>query len=235
MEIVEEVADTKVEYLRGKKIGINYDLIKPCNTLVKASLEQAMKRLEEGGAELVEVELSHLRYSISTYYIVATSEASSNLARFDGIHYGFRNSAKGNLEKTYKNSRSEGFGAEVKKRILLGTYSLSSGYFDAYYKKACKIRRLIYCDFQEAFKLCDVILTPVCATTANPLGFAMKDPIKMYTKDFFTIPVNLSGLPGLALPFGKGENNLPTGFQLIGKAFAEKHLLQIARAFELTH
>ena len=233
MNVVEEVANTKPEYLVGKKIGINYSLIEACDPQVKKSLDQAINQLQLAGVELVDIDLAHLKYAVSTYYIVATSEASSNLARYDGIHYGLRAGSEGNLEQSYKNSRSRGFGAEVKRRILLGTYSLSSGYFDAYYKKACKVRRLIYCDFRQAFNACDAVLLPVGSSTASPLGDAIKDPVKMYMNDLYTIPVNLAGFPGLAIPFGKGENSLPTGFQLVGKAFSEQHLLQMGRAFEL--
>lgn len=233
MEMVEEVSNTKVEYLKGKKIGVNYEFIEACDPLVKTSLKKAIEQFKTGGSEFIEVDLEHFKYSVSAYYIVATSEASSNLARFDGIHYGFRDSCEGGAEQIYRSSRSKGLGNEVKKRILLGTYSLSSGYYNAYYKKACQVRRLIHNDFQQAFKVCDVILSPVCASTAFPLGKSGKDPIKTYVSDLYTIPINLAGLPGLALPFGKGENGLPTGFQLIGEAFGEKKLLQMGRAFEL--
>ena len=232
MQLVEDIMQTKLEYLKGKKIGICYDFIEACNPQVKSSLQRAIEQFEAAGVEFVEVDLEYLKHAVSAYYIVATSEASSNLARYDGILYGLRVSSKGDLHQTYKNSRSQGFNDEVKRRILLGTYSLSSGYVDAYYKKACKVRRLIYNDFQQAFQNCDAIFSPVCASTALPVGQALKDPVKMYMNDLYTVPVNLAGLPGLALPFGSGENDLPTGFQLIGKSFGEKKILQIGRAFE---
>ena len=235
MNIVENVSHTRVEYLKGKKIGVSYELIETCHSLVQASLKKAMELLKQAGSEFIEVPLKHLKYTISIYYIIACSEASSNLARFDGIHYGLRDFVKADLGKTYKNSRSKGFGDEVKKRILIGTYALSSGYYDAYYKKACLIRRLIYNDFQQAFKVCDAILAPVNPSTAPPIGEVIKNPVNIYKTDFYTAPVNLAGLPGLALPFGQGENNLPTGFQLIGKPFNEKDLLKMGRAFELTY
>ena len=232
MNLVQDVIGTKVEYLKGKKIGINYNFIEACDPKVKSSVEQAIKLFQRAGAKFIEVDLPHLKYSVSVYYIIATSEASANLARYDGIHYGFRDTCEDDLEQTYKNSRSKGFGTEVKKRILLGAYSLSSGYADAYYKKACKVRMLIYQNFQDAFELCDAILSPISSSTAPLLGAVINDPMKMYFNDLYTIPINLAGLPALALPYGRGENDLPTGFQLIGKAFGEKDLLQIGKAFE---
>ena len=233
MNLVDGLSKIKAEHLKGKKIGFNESFIENCEPKVTRALKEAIEVLRKAGAELVEVDLPHLKYAVSAYYIVATSEASSNLARFDGIHYGLRRQRQGNLEQTYKDSRAEGFGGEVKKRILLGTYSLSSGYYDAYYKKACQVRRLIYQDFERAFKKCDVIFSPVCSSTAPLLEEATKDSLKMYMSDLYTIPVNLAGLPGLALPFGEGEHGLPTGFQFIGNVFAEKDLLEVGRAFEL--
>ena len=234
MDIVGEVTGTTVEYLKGKRIGVVCDdLIENLGGEVKASLGRAMERFQAAGAELVEVDLGHLKYSVSVYYIVSTCEASSNLARFDGIHYGFSDPGEGKLEQTYKNTRSKGLGDEVKRRILLGTYALSSGYSEAYYKKACQVRRLIYDDFQQALKICDGILLPVCASTAFPLAGTELGPVERYRNDLYTVPVSLAGLPGLALPFGTGENQLPTGFQLVGKAFGEKDLLCMGRAFEL--
>ncbi|MCY4644245.1 MAG: Asp-tRNA(Asn)/Glu-tRNA(Gln) amidotransferase subunit GatA [Bacteriovoracales bacterium] len=235
MSIAQDVHQTPPEHLKGKKIGVYAPFIDACKPLVKSSLEKALKHCEEAGAKIVTIDLRHLKYAISTYYIISTSEASSNLARFDGIHYGLRESDGQGLEQTYQKSRSRGFGNEVKRRILLGTYSLSAGYYDAYYKKACQMRRLIFDDFQSAFKSCDVIFSPVCASTAFPVDMSQKSPTEMYINDFYTVPIALAGLPGLALPYGKGENDLPTGFQLIGKPFGEKELLKIGRALELTY
>ena len=200
MHLAQKVFTTPPEYLAGKKIGISDSLMQDCAPLVKKSLMQALQQFSQNGATLVEVELKHLKYSVSSYYIVATSEASSNLARFDGIHYGLRScgahdSQQTSLEATYRQSRSQGFGAEVKRRILLGTYALSAGHYDAYYKKACQVRRLISRDFQQAFACCDAIFSPVCATTAPRLGECVQNPIKMYTNDLYTIPANLAGLP----------------------------------------
>lgn len=230
---VEKLLKITPAYLKGKKIGVAQEFIEACDPLVKEQLLKALDLLKKSGCEVVDVDLKHLKYSVSTYYIIATCEASSNLARYDGIHYGARISAHGDLAESYKASRGFGFGEEVKKRIMLGTFALSSGYYDAYYTKACKVRRLIKNDFDEAFKKCDVIFSPVCSSTAFSLGSSLKDPIKMYMNDLYTIPVNLAGLPALALPFGLGENALPTGPQFIGKYLNDDELLALGRAFEL--
>lgn len=234
MKIIEEMIKLDEKYLKGKRIGFSQELNNGCRADVKAELEKALAHLKSKGAELVEVSLPHLKYCVSSYYIIATCEASSNLARYDGIHYGFRKSHKGDIEDTYIESRSLGFGEEVKRRILLGTFSLSSGYYDAYYAQACKVRRLIYNDYQEAFKKCDVIFSPVCATTAFDLGAGPSDPVQMYMNDLYTIPVNLAGLPGIALPFGKGQDGMPTGFQFIGQRFKDEELLKMGHAFEVS-
>jgi aspartyl-tRNA(Asn)/glutamyl-tRNA(Gln) amidotransferase subunit A len=234
MKIVEQLLSIKPEYLKGKKIGVARELIDGCSSDIKSELTKALDHLKSLGAVIVEIQLPNLKYCVSAYYVIATCEASSNLSRYDGIHYGLRKAHKGNLEDTYIESRSYGFGDEVKRRILLGTFSLSSGYYDAFYSKACKVRRLIYNDFINAFNSCDVVFSPVCATTAFDIGVGPSDPVQMYMNDLYTIPANLAGLPGLALPFGKGSDGMPTGFQLIGKQFGDEELLKIGHAFDLS-
>jgi len=171
--------------------------------------------------------LPYTEYSVAVYYVVAISEASSNLARFDGVRFGARLASNGTLFEMYKKTRSL-FGEEVKRRILLGTFALSSGYYDAYYKKACQVRRLIKQDFDEAFRKVDVVLAPVSPTTAYKIGEKISDPLQMYLNDIFTIPVNLAGLPGISIPVGRDAKNLPIGVQFIGKPFAEEEILSLA-------
>ncbi len=233
MKLVEDLLNLSETYIKGKKIGLSKDLIEGCANDVKTELNKALEQLKKAGAEFVDVSLPNLKHCVPAYYVIATCEASSNLSRYDGIHFGLRKSHKGNLEDTYIESRSYGFGDEVKKRIILGTFSLSSGYYDAYYTKACKVRRLIFNDFIESFKKCDMIFSPVCATTAFDLGVGPKDPVQMYMNDLYTIPANLAGLPALALPFGKGLDGMPTGFQLIGKQFGDIDLLKFGHAFDI--
>ncbi|MGZ3809302.1 MAG: amidase family protein, partial [Bacteriovorax sp.] len=234
MKLVDELLKLNETHIKGKKIGVSKELIDGCASDVKAELNKALEHLKKLGAELVDVSLPNLKHCVPAYYIIATCEASSNLSRYDGIHFGLRKAHKGNLEDTYIESRSYGFGEEVKKRILLGTFSLSSGYYDAYYAKACKVRRLIYNDFIESFKKCDLIFSPVCATTAFDIGVGPSDPVQMYMNDLYTIPANLAGLPAIALPFGKGSDGMPSGFQLIGKQFADADLLKFGHAFDVS-
>lgn len=201
------------------------------------AVQDAASWLEKKGAKLVPVSLPHTRYSVAVYYVVAVCEASSNLARFDGVRYGSRPRAAmeaSSLEEFYKRSRAA-FGAEVKRRIILGTFALSSGYYDAYYKRACQVRRLVQRDFEEAFKLCDVIASPVAATTAFKLGEKSSNPLEMYLNDIFTIPANLAGIPALSVPCGKDAQGLPIGLQLAAPAFEEARLLSVAGAFERGH
>lgn len=198
---------------------------------VKKSVLDGVKWLESQGAIVEEVSLPNSEYSIATYYVIASAEASSNLSRFDGIRYGYRSENATNLEEIYKKTRGEGFGAEVKRRIMLGTYVLSSGYYDAYYKKAQKIRTLIKEDFDNVFKEYDVIIGPTVPTVAFNIGEEIGDPLTMYANDLLTIPVNMAGLPGLSIPCGfKGKR--PIGMQLIGKPFAESTLYNVAYNFE---
>ena len=187
--------------------------------------------MKEQGATFVEVSLPNSGYAVPTYYIIAPCEASSNLARYDGIRYGLRTDNPENLEELYKNSRAEGFGDEVKRRILIGTYALSSGYYDAYYQKAQKVRKVIKQDFIKAFEEVDLILGPTTPTPAYKIGNMSNNPVKMYLGDIFTIPANLAGLPGMSLPVGF-VNNLPVGMQLIGKHFSESLLLNTAHIYQ---
>ncbi|AQP52924.1 aspartyl/glutamyl-tRNA amidotransferase subunit A [Vagococcus penaei] len=198
---------------------------------VKAAVEQAAKTYEALGATIKEISLPYSKYGVEVYYIIASSEASSNLQRFDGIRYGYRSENVKNLDDVYVNSRSEGFGAEVKRRIMLGSFSLSSGYYDAYFKKAGQVRTLIINDFKQAFKEVDLILGPVSPTVAFDFGADSEDPVTAYMRDILTIPVNLAGLPGMSLPCGFSEG-LPIGLQLIGDYFEEEKMYQAAYAFE---
>jgi aspartyl-tRNA(Asn)/glutamyl-tRNA(Gln) amidotransferase subunit A len=190
-----------------------------------------LKQYESMGATTREISLPHSSYAIACYYIVATAEASANLARYDGVRYGLRERAEDNVELNEK-TRERGFGAEVKRRIMLGTFALSAGYYDAYYLKAMKVRTLIRRDFERAFENCDVIVTPVAPTTAFRLGEKMSDPLTMYLSDIFTISVNLAGLPGLSMPCGYDANNLPIGMQIIGPQFSEEMVLRVGDALE---
>jgi aspartyl-tRNA(Asn)/glutamyl-tRNA(Gln) amidotransferase subunit A len=181
---------------------------------------------------MIEVSLPHTDYAVAVYYIVATAEASANLARFDGIRYGHRSPSAENLADVYRKSRAEGFGSEVKRRIMLGTYVLSSGYYDAYYLKALKVRTLICRDFESAFSKVDALVTPTTPTAAFKIGEKIDDPLSMYLSDIFTISTNLAGLPGLVVPCGKTSSGLPIGLQLLGPHFAEQMLLKIGARFE---
>lgn len=202
---------------------------------VEAMIERAKAVYAEAGAELVEIDLPHTDYGIPVYYIVATAEASSNLARYDGIHYGHRSSSTDDLVELYAASRSEGFGDEVKRRIMLGTYALSSGYYDAYYNRALKVRRLIRNDFDQAFEKCDAVLCPTVPSPAFKIGAKTDDPLAMYLNDIYTVNAPLAGLPALSMPGGMDTSEgraLPIGLQLIGRPFDEARLLRIARVFE---
>ena len=198
---------------------------------IEEAVKTAIKKLESLGAIPVEISLPHTEYAVATYYVLATSEASSNLARYDGVKYGFRADGK-DLMEMYMNTRAQGFGAEVKRRIMLGTYALSSGYYDAYYKKAQQARTLIKMDFEKAFSSVDMIVTPTSPTAAFKLGEKTEDPLQMYLSDIFTISVNLAGIPAISIPCGFTSNNLPIGLQIIGKHFGEESILKAAYAYE---
>lgn len=217
--------------IRGMKIGVPKEyFIEGIRSEVKEVVLEAIEKLKELGAEIVEVSLPHTKYAVPTYYVLAPAEASSNLARFDGVRYGYRSSEASNIEDLYINSRSEGFGDEVKRRIMIGTYVLSAGFYDAYFKKAQKVRRLIQEDFQRVFETVDVIVAPVAPSTAFQLS-EQKTPIELYLEDVFTIPANLAGIPALSVPAGMA-GGLPVGIQFLGKAFHEGELLQVGSAFE---
>ena len=222
-----------VEDVKGMRIGIPNDYLGDgLDEEVKAAVLKAAADLEGKGAVVERFDLSLVEYAIPTYYTIAAAEASSNLERFDGIKYGYRTEAYAGLHSMYKKSRSEGFGEEVKRRIMLGSFVLSSGYYDAYYLKALRVKALIKKAFDEAFAKYDVILGPVAPTTAPELGYSLLDPIRMYLGDIYTIAVNLAGLPGISLPCGIDKNGLPIGLQLIGDCFQEKKLIQTAYTYE---
>ncbi len=220
--------------LKGLRIGVPKEyFIDGCDPEVMASVRKAIDMCANAGAEVKEISLPHTEYAIAVYYICATAEASANLARFDGIRYGFRKvGPEATLQSLYDRSRTDGFGKEVKRRIILGTYVLSSGYYDAYYNRALKARTLIRNDFQKAFTDCDVIMTPVAPTAAYKLNSTVNDPLKAYLGDIFTVPANLAGICGISVPCGKTSENLPVGLQLLGPAFGEVELLRAAAACE---
>ncbi len=219
--------------LQGMKIGLPKEyFIAGIEEEVKKKVITATKVIQELGAQIEEISLPHTKYAVATYYLIATAEASSNLARYDGVGYGYRTKEMTNLIDMYKRSRQEGFGDEVKRRIMLGTYVLSKGYHDDYYGKAQRVRTLIKNDFDKAFKDFDAIITPTSPTVAFNLGEKIEDPLKMYLSDVFTISANLAGIPGISIPCGFNKNSLPIGLQILGKPFDEKTILRIAYAYE---
>ncbi len=219
--------------VKGKKIGLPQEyFIDGLDADVKQAVEAAIVTYRELGAEIVEVNLPHTDYAVACYYLIATAEASSNLARYDGVRFGVRKDAGEGLIGMYQQTRAAGFGDEVKRRIMLGTYALSSGYYDAYYLKAQKVRTLIRQDFLAAFEKVDLLLTPVAPTPAFKIGEKVNDPLQMYLSDIFTISTNLAGTCGISLPCGLSSEGLPIGLQLLGKPFAEAEILQTAWAFE---
>ena len=224
-----------VDDVKGMKIGIPRDYLgEGLDPEVKEAILAAAKTLEEKGAIVEEFDLSLVEYAIPAYYVIAAAEASSNLARFDGVKYGYRTKEYEGLHNMYKKSRSEGFGPEVKRRIMLGSFVLSSGYYDAYYLKALRTKALIKQAFAKAFAKYDVILGPAAPTTAPKLGESLSDPLKMYLGDVYTVSVNLAGLPGISVPCGVDSKGLPIGLQLIGDCFKEKNIIRAAYSFEQT-
>lgn len=224
-----------VDDVKGMKIGIPRDYLgEGLDPEVKEAILAAAKTLEEKGAIVEEFDLSLVEYAIPAYYVIAAAEASSNLARFDGVKYGYRTKEYEGLHNMYKKSRSEGFGPEVKRRIMLGSFVLSSGYYDAYYLKALRTKALIKQAFDKAFEKYDVILGPAAPTTAPKLGESLSDPLKMYLGDVYTVSVNLAGLPGISLPCGLDSKGLPIGLQMIGDCFKEKNIIRAAYAYEQT-
>ncbi len=224
-----EKLDEPVEKL---KIAIVPQFNAGAENQVQKSIADAIDMYKKLGADIIEINMPHLDYAIAAYYIIATAEASSNLARYDGVHYGHRTENPQDYIEVYSKSRAEAFGKEVKRRIMLGTYALSSGYYDAYYLKALKVRNLIRGDFTSAFEKCDCIIMPVSPTTAFKLGEKINDPLTMYLSDIYTIAANLAGIPAISIPCGFDKDNLPIGLQILAPAFAEEKLLRIARMYE---
>ncbi len=219
--------------VKGLKIGVPKEFFgEGINSEVKEALEKSIDNYKELGAEIEEFSLDIAQYALATYYIIACAEASSNLGRFDGIRYGYRTKEYKNLKELYKKSRSEGFGSEVKRRIILGTYVLSSGYYDAYYKKAQQVRTLVMKKFNDAFEKYDVILTPTSPTVAFDIGSKTNNPLEMYLSDICTVSVNIAGLPGISIPCGIDSQGMPIGLQLIGNKFCEETILNAAYTFE---
>ncbi len=214
------------------KIGVVQKFYEGASDEVVKNVKQALEVYKSLGAEIVDIEMPYFDYSVAAYYVIATAEASSNLAKYDGVHYGHRTENPENYIDVYSKSREEGFGEEVKRRIMLGTYALSSGYYDAYYKKALKVRNLIRQDFNNAFEKCDCIMMPVSPTTAFKIGEKTDDPLQMYLSDIYTIGVNLAGVPGISVPCGFDSQQLPVGLQIIGPAFEEAKLLRVAKMYE---
>ncbi|MFV2029784.1 Asp-tRNA(Asn)/Glu-tRNA(Gln) amidotransferase subunit GatA [Neisseria sp. S1] len=220
--------------LKGLKVGLPKEYFGANNSAdVQTALQNIIDLLQAQGAEMVEVSLPQTELSIPAYYVLASAEASTNLSRYDGVRYGHRAAQFGDLEEMYSNTRAEGFGSEVKRRIMMGTYVLSHGYYDAYYLKAQKLRRLVANDFQTALQQCDIILGPVAPTAAPKLGSDINDPVQMYLSDVYTIALNLAGLPGMSLPAGFSSDGLPVGVQLIGNYFTEAKLLGVAHQIQL--
>ena len=219
--------------LKGKKIGVPRDLFGAgLDDEVKNAVENSIENYRRLGAEIVDIKLPYAKYGLAVYYVLSPAEASSNLARFDGVRYGFRAENARDLREMYRRTREEGFGAEVKRRIMLGTYVLSSGYYDAYYAKAQKVRTLLKQDYKKAFAVCDVILTPTAPSTAFKIGEKSDDPIAMYLSDIYTVSANLVGAPGISVPCGLSAAGLPIGLQLIGQNWSESLLLNLAHTYE---
>ncbi len=220
--------------VKGVRIGVPKEYFgEGLNAEVRANVEGVIGRLADEGAEILDVSLPHLSGAIATYYVIATSEASSNLARYDGVKYGYRTAEPADLLELYRRTRSEGYGDEVKRRILLGTYALSSGYYDAFYGKAQQVRALIADDFRNAFETVDAIVTPTTPTTAFRIGEMVDDPLAMYLQDIYTVSANLAAIPGISVPAGDAGDGLPTGLQVLGPQFGEATILRVARAVEI--
>lgn len=233
---VENYSKTLNKDIKGMKVGIIKELLaEGVSEDVRKSFEQAVETYKALGAEIKEISLPHIKYSIGIYYIIATAEASSNLARFDGVKYGYRTKDAKNLLEMYTKTRAEGFGDEVKRRIMLGTYALSSGYYDAYYKKAQQMRTLIKEDFDKAFEQVDILISPACPNTAFDLGSKTEDPLSMYLTDIATISANLAGIPGLSVPAGFDKDGMPIGLQVLSPVLTESRLFNAAYRFEQEH
>lgn len=222
------------EGIKGIRVGIprEYRSANGCDIEVAAAVENAARTIKELGAECIDISLPHTEYCVAAYYVIATSEASSNLARYDGVKYGYRDKDKNALIEMYRSTRSKGFGAEVKRRILLGTYSLSTGYYDAYFIKASQVRTLIMEDFKKAFNNCDVIFSPVAPTPAFKIGEKLNDPLYMFLSDIFTLSPNMAGIPAMSIPCGFSKKGLPIGLQIMAKHMNEEMLFKVAYNFE---
>jgi aspartyl-tRNA(Asn)/glutamyl-tRNA(Gln) amidotransferase subunit A len=230
---VPEYAAELEKGVRGLKLGVAKEYLgEGLDPEVRGAVESAIDRLRHLGCEIVPISLPHTSYAIPTYYLVATAEASANLARYDAVRYGRRARGARTLSEMYRRSRDEGFGAEVKRRIMLGTFALSTGYYDAYYLKAQKVRTLLTRDFEEAFRLVDAIVTPTSPTAAFRLGEKSNDPLAMYLADIYTVTADLAGIPGISIPCGETREKLPIGLQILGKHFAEATILRVAHAYE---
>jgi aspartyl-tRNA(Asn)/glutamyl-tRNA(Gln) amidotransferase subunit A len=232
-----EVEDPLIDLdkgIKGLRVGIPREyIVEGVDGEVRAAVKTAIAQLASAGAKVTEVSLPHTEYAVATYYIIATAEASSNLARYDGVQYGYRAQQVKDILDMYESTKSDGFGDEVKRRIMLGTYVLSSGYYDAYYLKAQKVRTLLKNDFEDVFRQCDIVATPTAPTAAFKLGEKLADPLKMYLSDIFTISVNLAGLPAISIPCGFTSENLPIGLQLVARHFDEAKLMRAAQAYEV--
>ena len=230
---VPDYTQSLVKEVKGIRIGIPDEyFVEGMDLDVERSVREAIGRFKEWGAEVRRISLPHTEYAVAIYYIIATAEASSNLARYDGVKYGFRSKGYRDLMEMYKQTRAKGFGQEVKRRIILGTYVLSAGYYEAYYRKASQVRTLMKKDFEEAFRQVDVIMAPTAPTPAFRIGEKAEDPLQMYLSDIHTIPVNLAGIPAISIPCGFSRDNLPIGLQVMGRHFDEGKLLRVAYAFE---
>jgi aspartyl-tRNA(Asn)/glutamyl-tRNA(Gln) amidotransferase subunit A len=233
VEVPDYISRLNSGAVKGKKIGLIKELMgEGIDSEIKKNIEESVKLFKNLGAEVIEVSLPNIKYSLPVYYIIATAEASSNLARYDGVKYGFRTEGAKEVLPMYTKTRQAGFGAEVKRRIMLGTYALSSGYYDAYYKKAQQVRKLVTQDFLNTFEKVDLLLTPTCPTTAFELGAKVDDPLSMYLSDIATIPASLAGLPSISVPCGFDSKNMPIGLQLTAPSLSEELLLDAAFAFE---
>lgn len=230
---VPDYGATLTKGVKGMKIGLPKEyFIDGMDPAVEKAVRDAAKTFEKMGAQIIDVSMPHTDYGIATYYVLCPSEVSSNMARYDGVRYGHTAANPENLLDYYERVRSEGFGPEVKRRIMIGTYALSAGYYDAYYRKAQKVRTLVKRDFENAFETVDILLAPCAPTSAFTIGVHLNDPVQMYLEDVFTVPINLAGVPGLALPCGKSKEGLPIGMQLIGPHFGEDTLFRAGHAFQ---
>jgi aspartyl-tRNA(Asn)/glutamyl-tRNA(Gln) amidotransferase subunit A len=233
---VPDYADETEKNVKGLRIGVSRTLLgEGLAEEVRGAIEKAIEAYRDLGAQIVDIELPHARYAIAVYYIIATAEASSNLARYDGVRYGFRAEEAPALRDMYRRTRDEGFGPEVKRRIMLGTYVLSAGYYDAYYLRAQKVRTLIRKDFATAFETCDAVLTPTAPTPAFRFGEKVDDPLAMYLNDIYTVTANLAGVPGISVPCGLSSEGLPIGLQLLGPYWSEGLLFRLAHAYQQAH